>query len=338
MNNGVKCPVCLNVEGGSCQKFINGFQCDICGTYTTTQDLWFQIDNGGYDIGPWKLNPLQRAVLSYRIRTRSDASPQTRIDPFEITPDVLDSIRSDGKLPSMAIQATNIVRFIGDEVSRSGEAINQLPENFYAIIGSLNREAAFQLTKELVDRKTLIADPSGTAVGSHPVTGRPFSSFTNINLSLDGWEQYEAEKRGRFAGNYGFLAMQFNDPDLESFVREVVKPAVKEATGSDLVDMRDVGRAGIIDNIMRVRIRDAKFVIADLTHGNNGAYWEAGYAEGLGKPVIYICEKEKFESKDGPHFDTNHCTTVFWSKSRDNDEDFRQKLTATLRRSLDESL
>ena len=28
-------------------------------------------------------------------------------------------------------------------------------------------------------------------------------------------------------------------------------------------------RAGIIDNIMRVRIRDAKFVIADLTHDNS---------------------------------------------------------------------
>ena len=117
-----------------------------------------------------------------------------------------------------------------------------------------------------------------------------------------------------------------------------MKPAVKENTGYDLVDMRDVPKAGIIDNIMRVRIRDAKFVIADLTHGNNGAYWEAGYAEGLGKPVIYICEKEKFESDDGTHFDTNHCTTVIWSKYRDNDKDFRQKLTATLRRSFDESL
>ena len=89
--------------------------------------------------------------------------------------------------------------------------------------------------------------------------------FANVNLSLDGWEQYEEEKRGGFDGNYGFLAMQFNDPDLESFVRDVVKPVVKEATGSDLVDMRDVSKAGIIDNIMRVRIRDAKFVIADLT-------------------------------------------------------------------------
>ena len=62
---------------------------------------------------------------------------------------------------------------------------------------------------------------------------------------------------------------------------------------------------------MRVKIRDAKFVIADLTHDNNGAYWEAGYAEGLGKPVVYICEKTKFEDKNnGTHFDVNHCTTL----------------------------
>ena len=128
--------------------------------------------------------------------------------------------------------------------------------------------------------------------------------------------------------------MPFDKPELESFVREVVKPAVKEDLGYNLVDMRDVGKAGIIDNIMRVQIREAKFVIADLTHDNNGAYWEAGYAEGLGKPVIYICEKEKFERGGRTHFDTNHCTTVLWS--RDNDEGFRRELIATIRRSLDE--
>ena len=244
-------------------------------------------------------------------------------------------------LPSPAVQATNIIRFIGDEVSRSGEAVRQLPINFRAIIGALNREEAIRLTKELVDRKTLIADPPDSAAGIDPATERSFHSFANINLSLDGWEQYEAEKRGQFGGNYGFIAMQFgdDDDDLESLVRKEVKPAVKKDIGCDLVDMRDVSKAGVIDNIMRVRIRDAKFVIADLTHGNNGAYWEAGYAEGLGKPVIYICEKEKFESDDGTHFDTNHCTTVIWSKSRDRDKDkdFCQKLNATLRRSLDES-
>ena len=126
--------------------------------------------------------------------------------------------------------------------------------------------------------------------------------------------------------------MQFGDPALDLFVQDIVKPTVKEGIGCDLVDMRDIARAGVIDNIMRTQIRDAAFLIADLTHDNPGAYWEAGYAEGLGKPVIFICEKEKFEAKR-THFDTNHCTTVPWS--RDDDDGFRQALIAALRRSLD---
>ena len=104
---------------------------------------------------PRNLNPLQRAVLSHRIRTQSDASSQTEGDLFEITHEMLDSLRSDGGLPSPAVQATNIVRFIGDEVSRSGEAVGQLPVGFHAIIGALNCEAAIRLTKELVRVKYL---------------------------------------------------------------------------------------------------------------------------------------------------------------------------------------
>ena len=104
--------------------------------------------------------------------------------------------------------------------------------------------------------------------------------------------------------------------------------------GTTFLDMRDSARAGVIDNIMRIQIRDAKFVIADLTHDNRGAYWEAGYAEGLGKPVIYICEKTKFDEKK-THFDTNHCLTVPWS--RDDDTGFCDALSATIRRSLEQS-
>ena len=74
-------------------------------------------------------------------------------------------------------------------------------------------------------------------------------------------------------------------------------------------------------------------MLADLTDENRGACREAGYAEGWGKPVIYICEREKFhEAKT--HFDTNHCTTITWSA--DDAEGFADELVATLRRSLDE--
>ena len=213
----------------------------------------------------------------------------------------------------------DLIRKIGDDVSQSEKPLPQF---------RIDGEFSVQLMDELVE------------LGAVKVTkGIPLQSgrsarYIDVNLTLEGWERYEREKRGDFRSNYGFIAMKFDDPELDPFIENTVKPLVKEDTGCDLVDMRDVSRAGVIDNIMRVRIRDAAFIIADLTHDNHGAYWEAGYAEGLGKPVIYICEKTKFE-REKTHFDTNHCTTILWSK--EDPEKFRQELVATIRRSLNDS-
>ena len=111
---------------------------------------------------------------------------------------------------------------------------------------------------------------------------------------------------------YGFLAMEYGQVELEKLVKAHIKPVVLKTLGYEIYDMRDRPRAGVIDNTMREKIIKSKFVIADLTHDNNGAYWEAGFAEALKKPVIYICEEEKFE-KMKTHFDTNHCHTACWS-------------------------
>jgi hypothetical protein len=153
----------------------------------------------------------------------------------------------------------------------------------------------------------------------------------NIDLTLAGWERYEQEKRGRFEGNYGFIALKFGDSILDPFLSDHVKPWIKAKLGNELIDMRDAPKASIIDNLMREKVRDAAFVLVDLTHENSGAFWEAGYAEGLGKPVLYICERTKFEAAK-THFDTNHLTTVLWEA--DKPAEFIEQLVATLRRSL----
>ena len=219
---------------------------------------------------------------------------------------------------SPVVQAMKLISRIGDEISKSGEPIRQF---------SIDNHFSVQLIEELMEKGLVKFENKFLVDGGEAM-------FFSLNLTLQGWERYEAEKRGKLAGNYGFVAMKFGDPDLDPFVRDVVKPAVKEGTGYDLVDMREVSRAGVIDNIMRVQIRNAAFIIADLSHDNLGAYWEAGYAEGLGKPVIYICERSKFEEKQ-THFDTNHCTTVLWST--DDPDQFRLELIATLRRSLEDA-
>lgn len=72
-------------------------------------------------------------------------------------------------------------------------------------------------------------------------------------------------------------------------------------------------------------------MVADLSHDNDGAYFEAGFAEGLGLPVIYTCEASKI-ARGKTHFDTNHMVTVLWDVNK-LDEACRA-LTATIRNTL----
>jgi len=133
----------------------------------------------------------------------------------------------------------------------------------------------------------------------------------SIRLTLGGWEQFHEIQRGATKSRTAFMAMPFGNEELTSFVDTVFRPAVQE-TGFELKRVDSDPQAGLIDNKIRVDIRLCRFLIADLTGGNHGAYWEAGYAEGLGKPVIYTCSKSHFDEYK-THFDTNHCTTILWA-------------------------
>jgi len=126
------------------------------------------------------------------------------------------------------------------------------------------------------------------------------------------------------------MAMKFGDEALDNLVENYIKSAV-EQTGFELLRLNDLPRAGLIDDRLRVEIRTSRFLIADLTHENAGAYWEAGFAEGLGKPVIYTCEKTKFD-RDKTHFDTNHHLTVIWDV--ENPREAAENLKATIRATL----
>ena len=224
---------------------------------------------------------------------------------------------------------SDVIRYIGDQVLQAGNRITSLSAAELATnIEAPSCEVAHDIVLGLLSRgKVSLVDVS-------TLTDK---AYRNVNLTSDGWQRFHGEKQEGTDGDYCFIAMEFFDAGdndelgLNSVVQDVVKPAVKDATGCELIDMR-AAQAGIIDNIMRARIDSAKFVIADLSHDNNGAYWEAGYAEGLGKAVIYLCERGKFESS-GSHFDTNHCTTLLWSK--DDPERLRQELVDILRRSVE---
>ena len=118
--------------------------------------------------------------------------------------------------------------------------------------------------------------------------------------------------------------MPFNKSDLDEVWLPKLRRAVAE-TGFSLKRVDDEPKPGLIDIRMREQIKQARFLIVELTHANSGAYWEAGFAEGLGTPVIYTLK----EGADKAHFDVEHSWRISWRE--DNMEDALKRLKATIR-------
>lgn len=318
----MNCPVCQQTYGGGCTVLSESggdlvLGCSICGKFEVTREAKNDfLDRGA----PHELAPLQRSRLTHRIKKSFDPRTGSR---FRITTSAIAAFLADGAPgPTPNEQARNAIRYVGDLVSTTGDPIAQSPEDLYAIIGAANPRAMGGIVAELLDQGVMKGHDASSSDGFY---------FLDLDLTLRGWNAYEEERSGRTAGSFGFIALEFGNKVIDAFVTDVIKPACAEL-GYTLVDMRDVKKAGVIDNLMRVQIRDSAFVLADLSTDNPGAYWEAGFAEGLGKPVIYLCERSK-HIRENTHFDTNHSTTVVWdptdpTRSRDD-------LIATLRNSLD---
>ena len=72
-------------------------------------------------------------------------------------------------------------------------------------------------------------------------------------------------------------------------------------------------------------------MVADLTGYRGGVYWEAGFAFGLGLPVIYTCHEQWLNSNkdlgiEGVHFDVSHRNMILWNDSEDGLNKFRDNL------------
>lgn len=123
-----------------------------------------------------------------------------------------------------------------------------------------------------------------------------------------------------------FVAMGFT-ADLIDAHENAIKPACEELGFSAIIISEEEHNDGITDKIIAA-IKTSRFAIVDFTYNNNGAYFEAGYAQGRGLPVIRTCKKEWFDGLDAEgrknklHFDISHYNIILW----ENEEDLKKRL------------
>lgn len=250
------------------------------------------------------------ALLRFFLFRKSNSFPIGQIIP--LTREEIKSIL-DFPFPTPSEQVDNIIMFIGDECKIYGKTILYIANS-----PDLDRLRIKACIKDKKTATIFIDTLINDKYLEKPET-------TTLTLTLQGWKKYEELIKTNIDSKKAFMAMQF-DSDQIAFINTYLKPAVKN-TGFDLVLLTDISSAeSLIDNKLRVAINNSRFLICDLTHQNKGAYWEAGYAEGLGRPVIYICEEESFK-REKPHFDTNHQEFFKWKKG---DEDSIKKFVDQL--------
>jgi hypothetical protein len=134
-----------------------------------------------------------------------------------------------------------------------------------------------------------------------------------------------------------FIASAFDHDDIDAIYDEVICPVLEELRIRPLRVDR-VEHNDDIDKRIFQLLDQSQLCIADLTHARPSVYYEAGYAFGTGKPVIYLARSDHFRAHPGDptgnlrvHFDLQMKNIIQWTEPN---ETLKKRLRSRLRHVL----
>lgn len=150
----------------------------------------------------------------------------------------------------------------------------------------------------------------------------PEGNGVYLTLLADGWNRIEEIQRSDLDNKDVFVAMSF--ADTANPTREAIRAGISKVGFSPEFMDEIIHNKEIVPEMFRL-IRECRLLIMDISEPNYGAYYEAGYALGLGKEVIISCSAEtynrKYESDEEkkyarylkPHFDIAQKQILIWN-------------------------
>ncbi len=156
------------------------------------------------------------------------------------------------------------------------------------------------------------------------------SQQCNYVLEVPGFECIEELRKVAPDFDQVFVAMWF-DESLNPAYKHGFKQAIDDAGYQAVrIDQGQPFHDKICDKIIR-EIRRSRFVVADFSKGSDGArgnvYYEAGFAHGLGRRVIFTC-REKDENDI--QFHTRQYPHILWKNENDLREQLQERITALM--------
>jgi hypothetical protein len=162
--------------------------------------------------------------------------------------------------------------------------------------------------------------------------------------TLVGFQRVEEIRRIAGVGSQGFVAMWFDD-EMKGVYEDAIAPAIREAGFNPMIISNKEHNNQIVEEII-AEIRRSRFVVGDFTCGivettsidkngdhifkempRGGVYFEAGFAKGLGKEVIWTVRKDRLKYV---HFDNAQYNFIVWETLAELKEKLAIRISATL--------
>ena len=267
--------------------------CPICGTYTISGTLAVQVST--------KIST--PFLLSAALRKMSLTGAIPYLDSSNVV-----SIAESVRLPEDPLEAIDrILQYIVIKGGRSDRFVPLNPSTDYPVIcAQSSEELQFYILKA---GELKFLEQNGKA----------------YRLSIEGWKHFALLKSVPRQTDTAFVAMWF-DAQLENAWTSGFQPAISQAGFSAIrIDFQEHNEK-ICDRII-AEIRRSRFVIADFTGQRGGVYYEAGFAMGLGIPVIWTVRDSDVNTL---HFDTRQYNHIVWTDSSDLRNKLLNRIRATI--------
>lgn len=297
-----KCPVCGQTQvtlGQFDGRLILPVDCEYCGKFRISDEAIFHVEQSAFEE--------QRHLLSGVLRNAWENGQRLTI----LTTNTDELVDRAPKTPNIASLLDRILLAVVQTTlsSKSLRSMVSVKDTAYPLY-YLRSVADLRYLVGLLQQTSFLE-----AAGTVP-------EGVLVKLTPQGWARGEELQLTRGRPNQAFVAMWF-DPSLLSVYEQGFRPAL-EVTGYEAIRVDLVEHTGRIDDRILAEIRQSGLLIADFTGHRQGVYFEAGFALGLGVPVIWSCREDDIANA---HFDTRQYNHVTWNSATE----IREKVEARVR-------
>jgi hypothetical protein len=293
------CPIC---QKNAKHEFVGPghrhiVECEFCGFYeiTSTAESIFKSKE-------------DRSLFPYlSAHIRQNSSFQT---PFQLDSKNWEYFAKVHKATPVIRKMDYILRLSAQRTDFPGSQVSFL-DNDPPLIDAANSKEMLYLLKQIEELGYIDLELTSTSL--------------RCIILAKGWERLQEQTEHGIPGRC-FVAMSFDDT-LNKAYDEGIYPALKDDCGLDPIRMdKEEHNEKICDKII-AEIRQSQFLVADFTRHRPGVYFEAGFALGLGRPVIWTCRKDELENA---HFDTRQYNHIVWEAPAELREKLRNRVMATI--------